>query len=126
MAENLCDFAPHFFLRPVRVLRTEPRRFHLSRRPAKLFRQRQTAFGRHPAVDRELLRAGLFICQHEKRMRQKNGSRKCGTSNDEYMKSFWPKREENKSRKPQANLSASTDFLQNDLGRQFLIGIHIQ
>ena len=76
MAENPRDLAPHFFLRPVRVLRTEPRRFHLARRPAKLFRQRQAAFGRHPAVDRELLRAGLFIRQHEKRMRQKNGSRK--------------------------------------------------
>ena len=58
------------------MLRTEPRRFQLARRPAKLFRQRQAAFGRHPAVDRELLRAGLFIRQHEKRMRQKNGSRK--------------------------------------------------
>jgi hypothetical protein len=79
MAENPRDLAPHFFLRPVRVLRTEPRRFHFARRPAKLFRQREAAFGRHPAVNRELLRAGLFIRQHEKRMRQKNGSRKCAS-----------------------------------------------
>jgi hypothetical protein len=88
LAENPRDFAPHFFLRPVRVLRTEPRRFHFARRPAKLFRQRQAAFGRHPAVNRELLRAGLFIRQHEKIMRQKNGSRKCRANDGEYMKPF--------------------------------------
>jgi hypothetical protein len=78
LAEILRDFAPHFILRPVRVLRTEPRRFHLARRPAKLFRQRQTAFGRHPAVNRELFGTGLLIRQHGKIMRQKNGSCKRG------------------------------------------------
>jgi len=87
LAENPRGFAAHFFLRPVRVLRTEPRRFHLARRPAKLFRQREAAFGRHPAVNRELLRAGLFIRQHEKRMRQKKGSRK-HAGDGEYMKPF--------------------------------------
>ena len=70
------------------MLRTEPRYFHFARRPAKLFRQRQAAFGRHPAVNRELLWAGLFIRQHEKRMRQKKGSRKRRASDGEYMKSF--------------------------------------
>ena len=77
MADNPRDFAPHFFLRPVRVLRTEPRRFHRARRPAKLFRQRQTALGRHPAENRELFGTGLLIRQHEIMMCQKNGSRKC-------------------------------------------------
>lgn len=60
------------------MLRAEPRHFHLSRRLAKLFRQRQTAFGRHPAVNRELFGTGLLIRQHGKIMRQKNGSRKRG------------------------------------------------
>jgi hypothetical protein len=41
-----------------------------------LFRQRQTALGGHPPVNRELFGAGLFIRRHEKRMRQKMDSRK--------------------------------------------------
>lgn len=37
-----------------------------------------TMLRRHPAVNRELFGAGLFICPHEKRMRQKKDSRKRG------------------------------------------------
>jgi hypothetical protein len=40
--------------------------------------QRQPAFGRHPAVNRELFGTGLLIRQHGKNMRQKIGSRKRG------------------------------------------------
>jgi hypothetical protein len=89
LGKNPRDFAPHFLLRPVRVLRTEPRRFHFARRPAQLFRQREAAFGRHPAVNRELFGTGLLIRQHGKIMRQKNGSRKRGAGDGEYMKSFF-------------------------------------
>jgi hypothetical protein len=80
MAENPRDFAPHFFLRPVGVPRMKPRRFHFARRPAKLFRQRQTAFRRHAAINHKLFGTGLLIWQHEKRKLQKVGSRKRRTS----------------------------------------------
>jgi len=105
MAENLRDFAPHFFFRRVRMLRTEPRRFHLSRRPAKLFRQRQTAFGRHPAVNRELFGTGLLIRQHGKIMRQKNSSRKRGRATANTCAMFNRSPEKTKAGTPQEPLA---------------------
>jgi hypothetical protein len=78
MAENLRNFAPQLFLGPVSMLRAKPGRLQFARRPAKLFRLRQTAFRRHPAINRKLFGAGLFIRPHEKRMRQKKNSSKHG------------------------------------------------
>jgi hypothetical protein len=54
---------------------------------------------RHPAINRELFRAGLFIRPHEKRMCQKKRIH-ASASDGEDMKSFWLKHEENESRKP--------------------------
>src|SRR5476651_2568802 len=88
MAENPAHLVVHARLRPVGMLAVQTRRLHFARRPVKPFGQPQPPCASHGAQGRELLRAGLFIRQHEKIMRQKNGSRKRRANDGEYMKPF--------------------------------------
>jgi hypothetical protein len=76
MTENPAHFVIQACFRPIGMLMAQGRRFHFTRRPVKLFGQREATFRSHPAVNRELFGTGLLIRQHEKRMRQKRNSRK--------------------------------------------------
>src|SRR5439155_16400764 len=68
MAEDPAHFGVDLLFGPIRMLTTQPRRFHLARGPVKSLREPQPALTGHSAEDGDLLRASLLIRQHANNM----------------------------------------------------------